>query len=1548
MENYRNALKYEDVAAGSDGTAQKKFNDAYLGGVEAHVNTLKAAYESLSMTVLNSDTVNGILGVGSAITGTIDKFIQFAGLVPTLATGLGMFLGGTNQGLFSGLNPFSGKNRNFLLKKDISPLQSMSNWLYTQQDVQGKDVAALKRSPEWVEQFNKLDTAHMRNVANNLGGVKGEMEGIMTIGQKAGSVLKNFGKSLVEGFLMGATVFLVSKGIEAYSNAINASAISIEDLKKKQQEYQQTVVDLTTAQNDQATVQSKLAELAKVEAPSVAEQSQIEELQTQNAKLTRDIILLKQQEVDTKAQAEVAALAAEATATSTSGWAGSDQNYQAGGKKSGFFRDLWYNSPGSDPEILSKEESLTDAIEKHSAAVKERDVLLAKSNRTDAEEARYTELEAQIADYRTNITTLNTEFAAIGTPRMTAAAARGAYELGNFEERVSVFGSVLSDATGDEQQKNLIALANAGNLTQKSLEDMVGADTAKQLYTLTGGIDQTLSLVSILAAESASAATSVTSVGTGLSASFETVKTSVTNLTAQYTALSSAQKQQATDGYLTIDTLNALADAGIEYRDAIEPVDSMIAGQTGTYKVNLDTLSKTVEANNQYEIGLIELKKAAALNEIQTLNNKDATEDLTDAEKEQLATAKERVALYDELAKGLANMSKASAEYKIAIETANASADYDYGTGTIFKTITDGLTSGRIATDEFKAAMSFFTDGQFGDSITQDDIPAIQAFADSIADFTQGGAAGLNAATEKFRTALWSGGKGLLDENGRFKEGVTLADAAAALGENVGTEFTYSLLKSYEDYGFDVNLEQLMRDEDWQMVADTMNEQAKPMLDTFAKLTGLYAQEQTEEVQNQIRNIMNSLSAEDLNQMISDYQAAIDSGKFTGDTLAGLQTGQKAANSLLTEKETYDKEIQLSVEDNASPDLNKIIGLLAGIHSKNIQIGVSFKMGKADPGVTVDDVIPDADTPAVTPNTGAYEYTRPLTAYGYGGASGNANARGTWGRGSGGRTLVGELGPEIVVDPTTNRWYTVGDRGAQFTNLPQNAIVFNHLQTQSILGQGRLGSRGKALAGGNAAFNEFEMDPNGGREKAERYRVIGGIDDIGSRKPPQKYDTPSVAKSNAAEIYKSEIKLLEMQIKLTNDLLNMYEKGTANWFAQQQYIIDNYKRQAVLAQAEYDRLIASGSDIKSEEVQSVLQSLVEYRKEVFESSKDYWEAEKDNANTTLEHMKSQAEAVKDLKESYHDLTKSIQAEQRSIDSELRIASEAYPNLTTSEREAAFSGDDYRQLSNRLAVIAAEAANMQADYMQQIKDVGEESSYELESITDEFKTQYELKLDAYNIAKNELAVLKAKKNLENVQSERSVAMLVGGLWTWVADAENVADAMRNVSDAEQELADAQSDATFNAEQANISGVINQIDDQIGAIDALVYSSDALAEEVHSLVATIQDQVLAAMSPSSSAMLASLPMYAGTSTGAFGTSSLQSLLAASLAGSSAAYAPMSSLGVDLSSILGNMGSVRPSISVSSSPTGDIVSIGQLTITGAVASQFIALLRSVAPLG
>lgn len=83
--------------------------------------------------------------------------------------------------------------------------------------------------------------------------------------------------------------------------------------------------------------------------------------------------------------------------------------------------------------------------------------------------------------------------------------------------------------------------------------------------------------------------------------------------------------------------------------------------------------------------------------------------------------------------------------------------------------------------------------------------------------------------------------------------------------------------------------------------------------------------------------------------------------------------------------------------------------------------------------------------------------------------NGTAHSSGDWGLAHNEHnTLVGELGQETVVDPHTGRYYTVGDNGAELVDLPKDAIIFNHKQTEELFKNGHINSRGKAYVEGNA------------------------------------------------------------------------------------------------------------------------------------------------------------------------------------------------------------------------------------------------------------------------------------------------------------------------------------------------------------------------------------------------------------------------------------------------------------------------------------------------
>ena len=98
----------------------------------------------------------------------------------------------------------------------------------------------------------------------------------------------------------------------------------------------------------------------------------------------------------------------------------------------------------------------------------------------------------------------------------------------------------------------------------------------------------------------------------------------------------------------------------------------------------------------------------------------------------------------------------------------------------------------------------------------------------------------------------------------------------------------------------------------------------------------------------------------------------------------------------------------------------------------------------------------------------------PVTAqWEFASVNGTAHANGNWGAPKTETALVGELGPELIVDPKTSSWHTVGDNGAEFTQVKRGQIIFNHKQTEQLLKNGYVAGRGKLHGGAFASGTAY-------------------------------------------------------------------------------------------------------------------------------------------------------------------------------------------------------------------------------------------------------------------------------------------------------------------------------------------------------------------------------------------------------------------------------------------------------------------------------------------
>ena len=177
---------------------------------------------------------------------------------------------------------------------------------------------------------------------------------------------------------------------------------------------------------------------------------------------------------------------------------------------------------------------------------------------------------------------------------------------------------------------------------------------------------------------------------------------------------------------------------------------------------------------------------------------------------------------------------------------------------------------------------------------------------------------------------------------------------------------------------------------------------------------------------------------------VVEYLDLIDSQHIIDALMGnGITTVEQHLQNIV---DILQKTYELQVEANV--DKNEVTSFIDWLKNTPISKTISFYASKVGSWLGLD---------------GDNEVNGTAHAYG------TAHASGNWGLPkSEHNALVGELGQELVVDPYSGKYYTVGDNGAEMVDLPKNAIIFNHKQTKDLLSHGYAVGRGKAYAKGNA------------------------------------------------------------------------------------------------------------------------------------------------------------------------------------------------------------------------------------------------------------------------------------------------------------------------------------------------------------------------------------------------------------------------------------------------------------------------------------------------
>lgn len=150
--------------------------------------------------------------------------------------------------------------------------------------------------------------------------------------------------------------------------------------------------------------------------------------------------------------------------------------------------------------------------------------------------------------------------------------------------------------------------------------------------------------------------------------------------------------------------------------------------------------------------------------------------------------------------------------------------------------------------------------------------------------------------------------------------------------------------------------------------------------------------------------------------------------------------------------------------------------------------------------------------------------------------NGTAFKNGSWGVPRTETALVGELGEEMLV--RDGRWYTVGENGAEFTDVRRGDIIFNHKQTADLLSKGYVTGRGKAFAEGTAYSSSlFKKAKSIAKKSSSLWRPKKSSSSGSSNKKSSSKSSSSNSAEDTAEIFDWFEVLLE-EINEQLDLMN--------------------------------------------------------------------------------------------------------------------------------------------------------------------------------------------------------------------------------------------------------------------------------------------------------------------------------------------------------------------------------------------------------------------------
>lgn len=291
-------------------------------------------------------------------------------------------------------------------------------------------------------------------------------------------------------------------------------------------------------------------------------------------------------------------------------------------------------------------------------------------------------------------------------------------------------------------------------------------------------------------------------------------------------------------------------------------------------------------------------------------------------------------------------------------------------------------------------------------------------------------------------------------------------------------------------------------------------------------------------------------------------------------------------------------------------------------------------------------------------------------------ANGTAHATGSWGASKTETALVGELGPEMVV--RNGRWFTVGENGAEFTDIKKGDIIFNHKQTEDLLSKGYVTGRGKAYASGTAyagintwddAYNKVSKDYGNKGSKGSDDDIKDEVKEVVDFIEIKLEEIEAIISKTSAklELLRDDTSQTKYKDQMYNQLIQA-EKNKANTYLQAYNEYNKRASDLLKKVPEKYRDLAKNGGIKIEDFIDKGES--DANAKIVEAINDYreWATKADEVEMGYyESLQQQAayrlQQIEDIADDFENLVQVINTESTLLQSEMDLVTESGGRLS---------------------------------------------------------------------------------------------------------------------------------------------------------------------------------------------------------------------------------------------------------------------------------------------